>query len=396
MSPCLDYFEPKSTCQLTRLPPFNWLLLAPTSSDPLLSICYLIALGCCKHRCTASNEWLEQAIRLSQDFVPDDSQQRWSIAAFALIVLSGWSMVLSSHLWYNRVYLAPIRANEWKHELVVITGGASGIGYFTALRLAVKGAKVVVIDIQKLPSPDASSVESTQEVEARANISAYICDLASADALAKVIKSILAIHGIPTAVINNAGYTHSQPITSLSIDQLSRLINVNLTSHLWMLQQLLPSMIQRAKLERRPGHIVSTASVMGHTGVSQMIDYCASKHGVVGLHKALRYELDYRHRCPQIRTTLLVLGHVKTRLFEGFHQNALSRFLGPSVEPDAVAQKIVMAVQRRRGGTIALPWYANWSEALVLLPSWATDFAHFMLGSNTSMDNMNMIRQKQS
>lgn len=324
--------------------------------------------------------------------LPADLRQRWWLTAAATAVLCGWWLVLSSHLWYNRVYLSPIRKNKWKNELVVITGGASGIGYRTAIRFAAKGAKVAVIDIQKLPAlPNAPSTDTS----ARTNISAYICDLANEDALAKVLKSILAIHGVPTVVMNNAGFAHSQPIASLSTAQLSRLINVNLTSHLWMLQHLLPSMVQRAKQDGRPGHIISTASVMGHTGVSQMIDYCASKHGVVGLHKALRYELDYCHRCPQIRTTLLVLGHVKTQLFDGFRVNVLARFLGPSVDADAVAKRVVSAAQNRRGGTIALPWYANWSEVFALLPSWATDFAHWLLGSNTSMDDMMKARQKQ-
>ncbi|KAJ1030602.1 hypothetical protein NDA16_001510 [Ustilago loliicola] len=259
-------------------------LLKWTIFNPLLSIAYLVALGCDLHGCKTKNEQLRQCIHLSSSLLPADLRHRWGIAALATTVLLGSWLVVSSHLWYNRVYLSPIRKNDWKKELVVITGGASGIGYRTAVRFAAKGAKVVVIDIQKLP---AVSDSQFIEASARANISAYICDLANDDALAKVLKSILAIHGVPTVAMNNAGFTHSQPITTLSTVQLSRLINVNLTSHLWMLQHLLPSMLQRAKQEGRSGHIVSTASVMGHMGVSQMIDYCASKHGVVGLHKAL-------------------------------------------------------------------------------------------------------------
>ncbi|EST09639.1 Short-chain dehydrogenase/reductase SDR [Kalmanozyma brasiliensis GHG001] len=363
-----------------------------TILHPVLSLAYLVALGCDVHGCKTSNEWVWDALKASKALLPDDERQRLSLGAAALVVLMGWWLVLSSHLWYNRTYLRSISKSDWKDELIVITGGASGIGYRTAVRFASKGAKVVVIDIQKLPAVDA---QSKIDSSARGNISAYNCDLATEDALAKVLKSILAIHGTPTVLINNAGFTHSQPITQLSTPQLSRLINVNLTSHLWMLGHLLPSMIERAKKDRKPGHIVSTASVMGHTGVSQMVDYCASKHGVVGLHKALRYELDYCYRCPQIRTTLVVLGHVKTKLFEGMPANLLARFLGPTVEPDAVAKRIVKTVQRRRGGTIAMPWYANWSEVFALLPSWATDLAHWLLAANTSMDGMNRARQKQ-
>ncbi|TKY90016.1 hypothetical protein EX895_000014 [Sporisorium graminicola] len=365
--------------------------------NPLLSIVYLVALGCDAQNCNTSNTWLRRGLDAAKELLPHDELERIAIGIAALTVLAGWWLAVSSHLWYNRVYLRPIRRNEWGDQLVVITGGAAGIGYRTAIRFAAKGAKVVVIDKQKLPIIESQSSSPSHSTGgfSHSNISAYICDLASEDALAKVINSILAIHGTPTVVVNNAGFTHSQPITQLSIPQLSRLINVNLTSHLWMLHHLLPHMIRRSKNDSGSAHIVSTASVMGHTGVSQMIDYCASKHGVVGLHKALRYELDYCHRCPQIRTTLLVLGHVQTQLFEGLKYNWLARFLGPPVHPDAVAKRIVSAVQHRRGGTIAMPWYANWSEVFALLPSWATDFAHWLLASNTSMDLMNKARQKQ-
>lgn len=366
-------------------------LLTSVDVDPLLSVAYLFALGCDVHTCTASNAWLQRGLDASKELLPPDDRQRTTVAIAALTVLTGWWLLLSSHLWYNRVYLRPIGRNDWKDELVVITGGASGIGYRTAVRFAAKGAKVVVIDKQKPPALDPQT-SSPEESSARTNIAAYICDLASEDALSKVLTSILAIHGTPTVVINNAGITHSQPITQLSPSQLTRLISVNLTSHLWMLHHLLPYMIRSG----RSGHIVSTASVMGHTGVSHMIDYCASKHGVVGLHKALRYELDYCHRCPRIRTTLLVLGHVQTQLFEGLRYNWMARFLGPVVHPDAVAKRVVTAVQKRRGGTIAMPWYANWSEVFALLPSWATDFAHWLLASNTSMESMNRARQKQA
>ena len=126
-----------------------------------------------------------------------------------------------------------------------------------AVRFASKGARVVVIDIRKLPDPQISSSSSRgpNEAAARRNISAYICDLAGEDALVKVLKSILAIHGTPTVIINNAGFTHSQPITHLSTSQISRLINVNLTAHLWIIQHLLPHMIQSAKADGRPQEV---------------------------------------------------------------------------------------------------------------------------------------------
>ncbi|EPQ32082.1 uncharacterized protein PFL1_00280 [Pseudozyma flocculosa PF-1] len=315
------------------------------------------------------------------------------LLALPCLILLGWTLTWSSAAWTNHPRLPRIQASQWKRELVVVTGGATGIGAHLALKLARRGAKVVTLDIQKADyaSLGAAAPAQTELDDITPNIHPYICDVASLDALTKVVKSIRALHGDPTILINNAGITNSRPLVECSAAEVTKLLNVNLASPLWLIQSLLPGMLAAAEAGRAC-HIVSVSSIMGHVGISKMVDYCASKHGLVGLHRALRYEIRSHHRTHRIRTTLVILGHVRTRLFAGIYFNPLARFLAPSIEPEHVAERIVEAIDARREGTIALPWYANWTEGLAVLPSWGADAVQWMSGANTSFDAMHKAR----
>jgi len=130
-------------------------------------------------------------------------------------------------------------------------------------------------------------------------------------------------------------------------------------------------------------------------------DYSASKAALIRLHESLRFELDhmcvlfgildpasvvepiFRYRCPKIRTTLVVPGHVLTPLFSHvkFRDSAIQRFLMPSVPPVTVVKKIIEALDDQHSQTIMLPFYANFMPYLQHLPSFVRAFAQWV--SNT-------------
>lgn len=306
-----------------------------------------------------------------------DTDARLALASG--VVLGLWMLTWSSYVWLNSPFRGRIR---WSDQLVVITGGASGIGASTALLLASRGARVVTLDVAKAQPEAIASRLGIDLDAARPNITAYICDVSSSDAVGKVTASIRALHGDPTVLVHCAGVVNATGIDALPPAAATTLVNVHLTSHLWLLSAFVPAMLRNGS-----GHIVTTASILGQVGVAQMVDYCAAKHGLVGVHRSLRQELP-----RSIKTSLLVLGHVNTNLFRGVKFGFLARFLAPSLEPDAVARRIVRAVETRTSGTIAMPWYANWVEAIALLPSWAVDLLSWISGSNTSMAVMNKNR----
>lgn len=127
---------------------------------------------------------------------------------------------------------------------------------------------------------------------------------------------------------------------------------------------------------------------MGHIGIAQVGDYVATKHALVGLHESLRYELDKKHKAPKVRTTLVCPGHIKTALFAHVQIPKLAEFLAPLLEPGDVARAIVDALERQESSDIYLPWYAQWTPMLRILPSFLRDFAQHISGADEAIEEM--------
>lgn len=115
-------------------------------------------------------------------------------------------------------------------------------------------------------------------------------------------------------------------------------------------------------------------------------DYVASKHALVGLHASLRRELDRIHGCARIRTSLVVLGRLRTPLFASMHYGWLAEVLAPTLDPACVARDIVqLALARHSSEDIYRPFYAHFAPALRLAPSWLQDLAHWITGADEAM-----------
>ena len=102
------------------------------------------------------------------------------------------------------------------------------------------------------------------------------------DAFARVAAS----PGPPDILINNAGFAESAPIAKTTMEQWQRILDVNLTGTFLCIQAALPGMLAAGR-----GRIVNVASTAGLTGYPYVAAYCAAKHGVIGLTRALAREL---------------------------------------------------------------------------------------------------------
>lgn len=258
--------------------------------------------------------------------------------------------------------------NAWNDETVVITGGARGFGAELALRLSQKGARVITLDIAK------TTVKHP-------NLVAYHCDISRQNEVLSVTRNILYRHGAPTMLINNAAVRNGHPLLDTPVGDIARVLDTNTMAHFWTLKEFLPPMV-----EKRRGHIVTVSSMMGQTGVAQMIDYVASKHALVGLHESLRFELDAIYKTPFVRTTLVTTGHLQeTSMFSGIQYNAFARFLAPPVSTAKVANAVIDALECQESRIVAIPWYAAWTPFLRVLPSFVRDGIQALLGANYSM-----------
>ncbi|KAF9569259.1 NAD(P)-binding protein [Agrocybe pediades] len=277
--------------------------------------------------------------------------------------------------WYSKLYrnqgslLMRPKPMEWSEEIVIVTGGASGIGELLANTLAVRNVTVVVLDVNPI-------------VTENYNIAYYKCDVSKWEEVEAVSKKIIEEIGEPTILINNAGVVQGKLLVDLTAEDIQQTFGVNTLSHYWILKAFLPSL-----LKRKAGHIVTMSSALGMTGVAQMADYCASKAAVIGLHESLRYELDKRYQCPQIRTTLVCPGHVLTPMFKTvkFPNFPLFGFFCPSVQPVTVVKKIIAALDDQHSQTILLPFYTNFIPYIGHLPSFLRDFVQWVSGADYAM-----------
>ncbi|KIM91192.1 hypothetical protein PILCRDRAFT_168122 [Piloderma croceum F 1598] len=277
--------------------------------------------------------------------------------------------------WYSRLYrnqgslLFGPGPLDWGEQIVLVTGGASGIGELLANTLAVRNVSVVVLDVNPI-------------ITENYNVTYYKCDVSKWEEVEAVSKKIVEEIGHPTVLINNAGVVQGKLILDLKPEDVKQTFEVNTLAHFWILKAFLPEMIKR-----RTGHIVTMASVMGLVGSPQMTDYSASKAALISLHESLRYELDKRYLTPKIRTTLVVTGHVLTPLFSHvtLPTNAFYKFFVPSLPPVAIVKTVITALDEQHSKTIYLPFYAHFAGWLGLVPSFVRDAAQWLSGADHAM-----------
>ncbi|WP_334174499.1 3-oxoacyl-ACP reductase FabG [Pseudoxanthobacter sp.] len=164
----------------------------------------------------------------------------------------------------------------------VVTGGGRGIGRAIALAFAREGADVAVWDLN---AANAGAVAA--EVRALGRTAVAISGDVSVEAeVARGMADALAALGQIDILVNNAGIQTVSPLATMSTDMWDQMIAVNLRSVFLCTRAVLPAM-----MERGFGRIISTASQLVHKGAPERTHYCAAKAGIVGMTRALAYEV---------------------------------------------------------------------------------------------------------
>ncbi|MDP9117034.1 MAG: SDR family oxidoreductase [Actinomycetota bacterium] len=213
-------------------------------------------------------------------------------------------------------------------KVVVITGGARGIGYATAAALIDAGARVAIGDLDE-------DLTTRAAKDLGGNTLGLRLDVTDHPGFAAILDEVERELGPIDVLVNNAGIMPLALLDEESEDTTARQIAINLAAVIFGTRQAM----QRMK-PRGCGHIVNVASVAGKIGAPGGATYCATKHGVVGLCEAVYYELrgsgvDISCVMPTIVTTELAAGLKQTRL-------------SSQVKPEDVAQAIVAALRKPR------------------------------------------------
>ncbi|ERS96333.1 short chain dehydrogenase reductase [Sporothrix schenckii 1099-18] len=280
---------------------------------------------------------------------------------YASVVTAGW--VLSAI--NRRIAFGQPRTVDLSEEVIVITGGASGLGLLIAEVYGMRGATVAVLDVKEMENGEARGVTY------------YKCDITDKDQVIKAAADIERDLGPPTVLINNAAVVNGKRLLDLDYAEIDRTLFTNLASNFYTLKAFIPG-IARSGLG---GTIVTITSVLGELGAVQLSDYAASKAGLSALHRSLTAELKTSH--PDIRTVLVTLGQLSTPLFYGVQTP--SSFFAPVVEPVDVAKDIISAIDSGRAESIGMPLYARWVSWYHVLPLSLQQLARWASGIDTAM-----------
>ena len=171
------------------------------------------------------------------------------------------------------------RLLDGKHALV--TGGSRGIGAAIAKTLLSHGARITILGRKAAAtSADASGAERKGDVyHASADVSDPV-------AVKKAFESARSRFGAIEILVNSAGQASSAPILKTDAALWRRMMAINLDGTFHCIQDALPGMLAAGW-----GRIVNIASTAGLVGYPYVTAYCASKHGVIGLTRALALEL---------------------------------------------------------------------------------------------------------
>ena len=161
---------------------------------------------------------------------------------------------------------------------IIVTGAGGGIGRATCSVLAAAGARLVVSDVA-----ESAGEETTRIVQAQGGEATFVAaDLASEEAIAALVAKAVETYGRLDGAFNNAGVEQrNKPLADLTLAEWQRAIDIDLTAVFLCVKHQV-----RAMLETGGGSIVNTASSLGQVGLAGASEYCAAKHGVIGLTRA--------------------------------------------------------------------------------------------------------------
>ncbi|KAH4342484.1 hypothetical protein HBH98_158660 [Parastagonospora nodorum] len=219
----------------------------------------------------------------------------------------------------------------FQDKVVLVTGGASGIGRATALKMATLGASIALCDINTLAlaavASELSTPTHTQQV-----------DVGSTSQVQSFVRSTIEKFGRIDHVFNCAGVNPTSiPLEDTHDEYWDKLVNTNLKGVFLVTRECLPHL-------RRGASIVNVSSISGIRGSAMQSVYCTTKFGLIGMSKSLALELGPKG----IRVNCVAPGYIDTPSNAGIVKggeaiermrlgNALERLGTPEEVADVVA-----------------------------------------------------------
>ncbi|KAK9505941.1 hypothetical protein O3M35_009896 [Rhynocoris fuscipes] len=271
-----------------------------------------------------------------------------------VLLIKSLYLVLES-IYYT--FIPPVEKSV-AGEIVLITGAGHGIGQELAIQYGELGAIVVCVDIN-----EKGNEETVQLLKQKGcnRVYAYKCDITSRDQVISTIDRIVKDVGPVTILVNNAGIMPAHRFLDHKPEEIQKIFEVNILSHFWLLQAILPDMINK-----NHGHIVALSSMAGLIGLRNLVPYCASKFAVRGLMEGLIEELREEGKAPNVKFTAVYPYMVNTGLCKK-PKIRFENLLG-LVSPKEAASCIIRAMRRDLVATTIPPFLMGIHDVSRLFP----------------------------
>lgn len=228
--------------------------------------------------------------------------------------------------------------------VAVVTGAGSGIGRALAKALAAEGCHLALVDMH------AQGLEETQRELGQTDrtVTLHTANVTDRDRMQALAAEIHAAHGVIHLLFNNAGITISKAFADSTLDELDRVMAINLGGVINGCHFFLPYLKQAGE-----GHIVNTSSMAGLLGLPNQATYSASKAAVRSLGETLYAELAVHN----IAVTSILPGAIKTNIMKAAVEYGSDAEETKKLEalvmrhgmaPEALARKVIRAVKKNR------------------------------------------------
>ncbi|MDZ7806102.1 MAG: SDR family oxidoreductase [Gracilimonas sp.] len=222
--------------------------------------------------------------------------------------------------------------SSFKNKIVLITGGASGIGLLMGKKALIRGAeKLIIWDINS----DGLNRVSEELGSEGYSVSTELIDVSDHERVLKAAEKTLKNHGRVDMLFNNAGIVAGKQFTEHSMESIKITMGVNSLGLMYMAKAFLPAMIDNGF-----GHIINIASAAGLTPNPGMTVYASSKWAAVGWSESLNLELERKGHPVKVLTVMP--SYIDTGMFDG----VTAPFLMPLLDPEKITDKILSAVEK--------------------------------------------------
>ncbi|MFP3998274.1 MAG: SDR family oxidoreductase [Desulfobacterales bacterium] len=233
-----------------------------------------------------------------------------------------------------------MRRRSFADKVVVITGGASGIGLAAARRFARAGARCALLDMDE---KNLSACEK-EFLNAGYRVMTLPCDVAGKQECDNAIGAVIRQMGGIDLLFNNAGITQRSRFAETRVEVFRRVMEVNFFGSLYCTRAAIDSLIERRGMIIVNESIAGVAPLVGRTG------YSASKHALHGLFTSLRAEV--RHL--GVHVMIVCPGFIRTNLQDralgpdGRVTDRPQTFVGRQHTPESAAEAIFMGACRQK------------------------------------------------